>query len=609
MYEYAWEELEDENGEYGALYNRKRSYSVPIDYKEKVLYYESLIGETVLLARTNTHIPVWTTEYFSDYFGNPDGSDYLFMYPGSSWSGTQWHDAMVIDFGDPDKENPARSSTGFIYYIDRVVSPMPTIDKYLSENPKKYGVFFDIAQRFASYSSAGLNEQNERIYRKSYSSITNIANTDGPGGDPESQMVDYFSSFIPYDHVLQDYLDNRIFKYYNSLDSVPELYLTYLLQSHLGTFLVLPSKMDKRFFNYYGDKIDIDINNDIGDSKMCSNGIMYSMNKVIEPNAFTCVPGPIFYNSNYTTFLFALNNSGLLTSLTQPEIDVTLFAPTNEELLEYGIRENKSGNTTIIQKRASDGTWDHTLTDFYLQEFVSDYYHYGITENFDGEGYIRMASDNYLHYKNGQIVGGGNQNEGDYCTVKEKIQSEKNGNLFYINNTIKKPLTVGEFIFNDPDLSSFANLLLQAELVDSVQVEFEQDGVKVPGIRFVLDISIRQWSVLAPTNQALADAEAAGLIPTERDELRNFIQYHFVRNQCVFDDGKFSGSVNTQTIDEVIGSDIIYEKLLFTNTVNNLSVRDKTGQVVNIAHIDANNLVERGVIHKINSVLITGSLK
>jgi uncharacterized surface protein with fasciclin (FAS1) repeats len=343
---------------------------------------------------------------------------------------------------------------------------------------------------------------------------------------------------------------------------------------------------------------------------MCSNGITYTMNKILEPNAFTCVPGPVFYNSNYTTFLFALNNSGVLTSLTQPEIDVTLFAPSNAELLEYGIRANKSGNLTIIEKRASDDTWNPmTNADaIYLDEFMSDYYHYGITENFDGEGYIRMASDNYLHYKNGQIVGGGNQNEGDYCTVKEKIQSEKNGNLFYINNTIKKPLTVGEFIFNDPDLSSFANLLLQAELVDSVQVEFEQDGVKVPGIRFVLDITIKQWTVLAPSNQALADAEVAGIIPTEKEELRDFLKYHFVRNQSVFDDGKFSGSVNTATY-EVIGTEIIYKTLEFTNAVNNLSVRDKSGQEVDIVHAEADNLVERGVLHKINTVLSTKSLK
>jgi len=608
MYEYAWGELENPDGEYGTLYIRKQTYSVPVDYSEKVRYYEDLADETVKVYHENTFISVWTTEFFADYFGAEGGEDYIFMYPNSEWSGTQWHDAMVI--GDP-----AKTSTGFIYYIDRVVAPIPTIDQYLSKNQDKFGVFYDLAQRFAHYDNLKLDENNDPTYRKGYDVIHDFADERGPDGDGqfiENKMNKMFSSFIPYDHVLEDYLNSTVYRYYESIDSVPELFLQYLLQSHLMSFLVLPSKMNERFFNHYGDKIDINIEGDIGETFMCNNGPVYAMNKVLEPNAFTCVPGPIFYNNKYTTFLYALDKAGLLSTLTQEDLDVTLLAADNEALFNYGIRQIKSGNETILEYRNSDGVWDDITNEAHiLEQFVQDHYCLGIVDNFNGEEFLKMASGNHVHYKDGKLVGGGNQLVNDAASIVEKIESEKNGNLFYIDTPIKKAQNTAQHIFSDPDLSSFADLLIKAELIDSVQIEFEQKGVERPKITFIGGEEIKQWTVLAPTNQAIADAQAAGLVPADtlRDELRKFLYYHFSEGQCVFDDGEFSGTLETQRTGENIGTEVTYELLTFINSPNNLKVQDKSGQLINIEHANANNLVETGVVHKINSVLIVESVK
>lgn len=600
MYEYAWNELQDPQGEYGTLFHRKLTYSAPLDYKEEVRYDEIYQGQTLTIYRNNTMIPLFTTEYFEDYFGDPEGSDYLFMYPGSSWSGTQWHDAMVT-------ESEVRTSSGFIYYIDRVVAPIPTIEKYLLEHQDDFGLYYDIAQRFATYYDDELNEQSERVYRKGYNQILDIANEWGPSGDltpsnPDMypEMVYMFSAFIPYDHVLQEFLDNTVFQYYESIDSIPQLFLVYLLQSHLNSFLNLPSKMEKRFKNYFGDDIQIDIENDIEDAFMCSNGIIYMMNRLIEPNAFTCVPGPIFYNNNYTTFLYALDISGLLTTLTKPDIDITLFAASNDELLEYGIRQNIVDDIIVIEVRSSDGLW-HQMDLDDIEDFVKDYYHIGLYDDFSGEGFIRMASDNYLYYNSGQISGGGNQAAGDFCNIIEKIESNKNGNLFYLDNSIGAPLNAAELMFDDPELSSFMNLLSEVDQIDSMQAKYELTGVKYPRVKFLSQS--KQWTIMAPTNQAIADAEAQGLIPEDVDELKDLLFYHFVRDKCIFDDGKTSGAWSTHLQDTVIGEEIYYKTLDFTNTLHNLSVEDLSGQSVSIDHNEANILIEAGVIHKINSVL------
>jgi uncharacterized surface protein with fasciclin (FAS1) repeats len=593
MYEYAWGELQDPQGEYGTLFLRKQTYSIPLDYSEEVRYDPVFQGQTLKIHRQNTMIALWTTEYFEDYFGDPNGSDYLFMYPGSSWSGTQWHDAMVT-------EGEVRTSSGFIYYIDRVVAPIPTIDKYLKDHQEDFGLFYDLAQRFATYTEAGVNEQLDRLYTKSYTQILDFANEWGPNPFSPSYMLYMFSAFIPYDDVLQEFLDNTVFKYYESIDDAPQLYLVFLLQSHLNSFLNLPSKMENRFLNYYGDNIDLDLASDIESAVMCSNGIIYGMKRFLEPNVFTCVPGPILYNNNYTTFLYALQNSGLLTTLTQPDIDITLFAPSNDELLEYGIRTNEEPGSVFIQVQSSDGLW-HTMEPNDLETFVENYIHIGNYEDFQDEGFIRMASDNYVFYNNGKLYGGGNQVTGDYCSVVEKIPSEKNGNLFYLDNTLKAPDNVAELLLSDPDLSAFADLLNQAGLIDSAQIDYEIPGLLYPRVIFMSDL--KQWTILAPSNQAIADAEMAGLIPVDIEELRDFIAYHFVRGTCIFDDGNLSGTFPTNRIDAIIGEDIAYETLNFTNSVHNLIVEDQSGQSVSITHSDANKLVESGVVHKINSVL------
>lgn len=594
LYEYAWEQLETPEGEYGSLFLRKETYSIPKEYTEIVLYDPNYKGDTLSISSDNTYIPFFTTEYFEDYYGDPEGSDYLFMYPGSSWSGTQWHDAMVI-------EGEVRTASGFIYYIDRVVAPIPTIDKYLKDHQDSYGLFYNLAQRFATYSSAGLNEDFERIYYKGYNQILNIADETGPGNlsNAPEVLLYLYTAYVPHDDVLQNYLDNTIFQHYSTIDSVPELYWIYLLQSHLSDRLNLISRIDKGFKNFYGDVIDIDITNDIASGQMCNNGMIYFMNRVIEPNVFSCVPGPILYNKNYSAFLYAINHANLLNALSNTNNDVTLFAPTNENLYEYGIIHSKEDDGSIVIKRkGTDGIF-RNLDDEDIYSFVQDHYCYGKIDDLSGEGFIKMASNNYIYYNNNSIYGGGNFLYGDKNNIVEKIVNEKNGILYNIDNVLKKPNNIAQLLLDDTDYSNFTDLLLEAELIDSLQDKYEEN-VQTPRVKFISESD--QWTVFAPTNQAISDAEAAGIIPSDQDSLIDFLQYHFIRDYCVFDDGSISGTLPTQRY-TIEGENIIYSNLIITNNLNNLQVQDNSGQVISVSHANANTLAEYAVIHKITNCL------
>jgi uncharacterized surface protein with fasciclin (FAS1) repeats len=595
LYEYSYGQLETREGEYGSLFFRKRTYSVPKEYFEEARYDPRFKGETLRIYTKVTFLPFFTTEYFIDYYGDPEGSDYLFMYPGSKWSGTQWNDAMVT-------EAEVRTSSGFIYYIDRVVKPVPTIDKYLHDHQDSFGIFYDIAQRFARYNVAGVNKDKERIYNKSYTFTPGLNFAEEWGTDEggnEATWLYMFSAYVPYDNVLQDYLDNTVLKYYPSIDSVPELYWVYFLSSHISDRFELISRIDRRFKNYYGDVIEVDVSKDIAAGQMCSNGVLYAMNRVLEPNVFTCVPGPILYNINYSTLLYAINSAGLLNALSNTDKDVTLFAPTNDQLSQYGIISSKQDDgSVIIMRKGTDGIF-RELDEDDIHYFVQDHFCYGKYDDLSGEGFIRMASGNHIYYNNNLLYGGGNFISGDFNNIDEKIENDKNGILYNIDNVLKKPVNIAQLLLDDPDYSSFTDLLFEAGLIDSLQDKYEID-VKIP--RIIFSSETDQWTVFAPDNQAISEAETAGLIPSDIDSLRNFLQYHFIRGYCIFDDGLVSGTFPTQryTIEE---DNIIYSNLTIVNSLKNLQVQDNSGQIISLLHANANNLAEYAVVHKINKCL------
>ncbi len=598
MYEYAWGELENSRGEYGTLFHRKSTYSKPQDYSDEVRYFEELLDETVLINRLNVMIPLWTTEYFEDCGGTTDGSDYLFMYPNSSWSGTQWHDAMVTD-------GEVRTSSGFIYYLDRVVAPPPTIETYLKDNQDEFGVFYDIAQRYAVYTTAGLNENKERHYNKTYNQVLNFS-SNSRSGPPANQLY-MWSAVVPNDDALNKFLDEKVLTGVNTIDSLPELFKVYLLNSCLHDQLVLPSKLENNYQNYFGDHLDVDLNTDVYKSFMTCNGPVYALNRFLEPLAFSCVPGPLFYDKQYSDFLYTLQNSDLLSSLIKQDINMTLFAMSNEELLDYGIRTRFVNNNVIIQIRGSDGVTWKTIREEDLEDFVKDHIYYGSLEDFSGEGYIRMASNNYIYYSGGEIYGGGNQVDDDPLSIIETRPSDLNGYLYISDNVIQKPLNLAQYLYNDPELSSFGELLQIAGMIDSIQDPYELTGVLYPKANGLT--ALEEWTFFAPTNQAIADAKALSLIPIDTldgdaDTLRRFIQYHFVRDEAIFDDGIFSGIAETQRSDTATSTGPVYQTLDITNSVYNLVVDDNSGQSITIEHEDANKLVEYGVLHKINSVLL-----
>ena len=632
IYEYAWAELQTPKAEYASLFHRKETPSTSIPYKETIRYVPGKEGLEYLMYTGNKNIPLWTTEFFGDFGGAKDGSDYTFMYPGSTWEkdypanldGMNWHNAAVIPNPEEPEELEVRTASGFIYFLDRVVPPMPSIEEYLIANQDKYGLYYDILQRFAVYGNQTVDEQRRVLYRKSYDLIFDLAEERGPSTNTAVPPQNMWTAFIPPDNILQDYLDNGVLQYYSHIDSVPRVTLYYILQSQLSSALVVMSKLQNGYFNAFGDATDI-TQDDITSGYMCSNGVVYETKKILEPNVFTCVPGPLFVEKEYSTLLFVLNQANMLTSLSNPDADVTVFATPNDKLEEYGIRYNSL--RSIIESRGPvDGKWGPMLTND-LVIFAQDQIYKGKLDDLNGTGgFVEMSSQNYIQYSNNQVAAGENIVTGNISNVQEVTVNERNGLLVKVDKPVQSNLVMGKLLsqydpefryFVDPDLTIFGQLLVDTRLLDN---RYKNPITKesIPNLKFLA--AADYWTAFIPTNTAMNDIIANGGVPgaeyyedpsagwkfriNDADSANNFIMYHFIKNDVLFDDGKESGMFDTNvTYKDSIDGSTKNLKIKIINAVDNLSVEDRNGNVVSVDHANANILVRKGVVHKINSVL------
>ena len=141
---------------------------------------------------------------------------------------------------------------------------------------------------------------------------------------------------------------------------------------------------------------------DVEPGFMCSNGVIYKSKRILEPNVFLCVPGKLFFDKNYSTFLTMLTNAGMIATLSGDK-EVTLFAPTNDELLAANIRLiiNDEGDQEFQQK-ADDEQWV-LLPNVDLITYAQDHICYGRISDLSGEGYIEMLSHNFVHYSSNKL--------------------------------------------------------------------------------------------------------------------------------------------------------------------------------------------------------------
>jgi uncharacterized surface protein with fasciclin (FAS1) repeats len=161
---------------------------------------------------------------------------------------------------------------------------------------------------------------------------------------------------------------------------------------------------------------------------------------------------------------------------------------------------------------------------------------------------------------------------------------------------------MGKYLVYDKDVSKFKDLLVSTKMLDARFLD-QLTRDTIPNLKFVSSTESDYWTAFIPTNAAMTQALADGLIPTNADSLKAWLLYHFVRKKVIFDDGQLSGKFDSERVLSTTAAGTVYAPLTVTNDVNNLTIKDHSGKVVPIDHSKADILVRKGVVHKISSVL------
>jgi len=486
-------------------------------------------------------VPVLSATHFQTK-GIDAKQNYEYFFGADSWSGTTGFN--VSNAGITEYDIPA--DNGYVYVIDQVIAPLPTVYERL-DHSTAYKDFLAVYDRFRTYTydeQASMNyaAAGESLFLVHHGALPAIASEwsyNGESGTPDyANLGDLsykaFNVFAPNNQALSTFFNQYFKSYYPSMKEVDMLPLAMMLRNHVyAGNIVFPAEIGKNPDIKTVDGIPIVFNtqSDVGDKAIASNGTFYGLNKVLIPEAFNSVTGPVLVNPKYKIFLYMLHNSGMFKTLTSKDIRYTLLIPSDEEILStlYGdsyIFWNE-GNPFVfgdeeVQIQNNDGV-KVAMSQRQQELFVSDHIVYDdITSLSAAKVYRTRNPYNYIFTKNGNLYSTATYNSNEPVSVLPLAGNWYNGKSYEVAQTVLGETRTIKFTLIGAETSSnplnkyaeFSKLLAKAGMIDagsSLSFLF--------GNRFML---------FAPDNATVLSGLAAGLIPTEKTALAEYLKSYFV---------------------------------------------------------------------------------
>lgn len=570
-------------------------------------------GVYILNDNNNKHVP-----YFIKGFMDNKGvtnDDYTTLFPGSVPSGFNVAGAKVVN-ADILAEN------GVIHEIDKVITPLKTIDEQLASNIE-YSEFKKLLDDYlVSYVEIPdlthrynvLTGSSEKVYAKLYSSLLAFApNSENYTNNATDPQIDGFSLVVPTNSALDEFLygSNGILKdKYGSFKDAPKSLLTDFINSHMWTATLWPGKLGS-LKNSQNETATFSAAN-IMEKKLMSNGMFYATNEVQKANVFRTVYSRPYLDPQYSLMTKALDETSLKYSLINPSIGYTLFLISNGQFANEGY----SYNTQFLR-------WAYTLNGVEQNAEISRNRVYRIVQSsvapgkvpdLSGEGILQTFNEEYIKYKDGKVYAAGNEDAGDAVTI-DKVENTINGPVYYTHGILK--FTEKEIGFHLQKLaasmpaqfSHFYNYLLNS-------LVYTQASQVISGTA-----AGSFYTLFVPTNAAIEQAVRDEILPGnaatgvpnfnpaqgDAEKVSKFIKYHLLNKKTIAADGKTDDALSVETL--LTNLEGGKEYISVTRQASGLLLRDSKGNTTTTNLSYSNNLSNRTLIHSINKVLKYGDLE
>ncbi len=562
---------------YGVTFERKRSYIVEDD--------EALIQRRVA-TDSRKYAPVFFSEYFDIY--DLSSADYSFYFnrPFES-SEIYYADGQIIG-------SELAAENGFVYEIDKVVSPLKSAYEILEAEYEgySYSKYLSLLNKFPEFDynegktldQPGAEEGAEvdSLFDLSYPELAFNVVYEGTQ-PPTSGFSAGSAATIRYHHGMvaptnaaleaftQEFLSGS--GRWGELEDAPEHIQRIVVNSHMSKYPIYPANFATGFNNGERDLVTVNENNII-QKEFGSNATFIGVDEAIVPRAFKSVTGPIYLQSGYSRAMYAIEETGLLTALKRQNEDYTLFVES-----DINLRSDSSLLYDPVQE-----TWRAFITGGAIPQGYSIYTgdlrrlilnHVG-TSSPDGvarKEFVKNLAGNILVFNNetGEVSGtnattagfSGRTNAPNF--PRQISTNADNGTTYEIDNWFSFSVAEIQNVMAS-EAPAFHNLIDKAELINSFN-------------RYTFISESEQYTVFAPTDEAIT---ASGADTLEGQDLRDFIMLHFVQGDVIFTDGKHSpGYYETVRRDAEKSTEFatVYSQIYIEPGIDYISLSDTTGNV------------------------------
>lgn len=568
-------------------------------------------GSYISSDNNNKYIPYFTNPFFTD--SKLTASDYNYFYPGTPFTGLNILDARITETNIP-------AENGNIHVIDKVLTPLQNIEKYLAGKPE-YSLFNSLFQQYmVTYTENAdatkryqiLYNSSDKVYVKMYNAglAFSLNNENYLKQQDNDGQTNGWSIFAPTNDVLEPYLKQVVLEHYNNdlanLNKLPIQTLTDLLNAHLWQTPVWPTKFATTS-NFLGEEARFDVHADIIDKKFLSNGFFYGAHKVQESNLFSTVYARPYLDPDYTLMTRLLNQE-LKQVISNPNFTYTLLMMSDNKLRALGFDWDGNRSSWVNTIAGALGAGDPKGTVNRLINMCVIATPNNELGNLTGTGIISTIGGELIKWDNGRFYAAGNIDAGYQVTVTDK-KTMKNGIAYYTDNLLLfSAITPGK------------RLEALAALPNSPYYHFFQylknSKLYTASTGAITGVPLGFFGTfLIPDSNAIKTAVNAGLLPgtvsgtgkvpnytptvaNEIEQVESFLKFHILQ-QTVIADGKVQDcKTNFTNLNDQTGVVNV-----ITSPGGGLSFKDSFGNVGSIDPANSNVLADRIVIHSINNCL------
>jgi uncharacterized surface protein with fasciclin (FAS1) repeats len=552
--------------------------SVHKSFKKKTYYIRPNYSEDgKMVCNQWKYIPVYTPEYFNTIgLAGNESSTYQYLYPSIVWNKNGFS-ANVYNANMVTIENPAEN--GLYYGIDKVIVPLNNVAEELAADSRSASMFnlfsrfkeFDYNEYYTNYTGSA-----EKLYNKRYSgsrplelsaSLTDIdinINEENINSAYSEQAAMYAAHtvFAPSNAKMNQHLAK-----YDGIPSRPALRL--LLNNHfIKNSIQYPQHLTKEGspHKYLFDQ------NLVLDKKVVSNGLIYFIDDILEPNVFKGVTAPVFFKSKYSKFMYALEKVDQTLQLSDGVTQYFLLAFDNDKLTSMGIEYDESTDTFKKNgTRWAVSTNVKATSKDSVRTFVERHIAKGPLKG----GYAKTLAGEFVQIDldNNKIL-----SDGITITFNEKTAAS-NGTGYTFSMDNKLPVQQDNMVYLKNNFAKFYNILIRAGIPTLYD---EYTAFIIPDSKIVYGT--------APFDMLKTDGTINTAVANAQLRLLEIVNNHLVTKTLFTSDASVYGAIKTKS-----GKSI---------TFNGGNIIDATGTIT----IDAQkrNLTKASgvVLHLIDRVMV-----